>query len=107
MFWGRDRADLAAWVSADDGLFAFSKQYDTGTVGPFFVGEGRSVLRERLRVLPLHPTDRERIERANTANTAWRVSLPALSGGYITYTVRFANDQVASITPYYSAFAGL
>lgn len=102
--WGRDRADLAAWFSADDGPFAFSKQYNAGKVGPFVVGEGRSALRERLRPLPLHPTDREQLEGTNTA---WRVSLPAVSGGYITYTVRFANDHVSSITPYYSAFAGL
>lgn len=101
---GRDRADLAAWFSADDGLFAFSKQYNTGSAGPFFVGEGRSQLRELLPTFPLLPDDRKQLE---AANSAWRVSLPAPSGGYITYTVHFTNDQVASITPYYCVFAGL
>jgi hypothetical protein len=101
---GRGRADLAAWVSADDGLFAFSKQYDTGSVGPFVVGEERSRLRERLRTLPLLPDDRKQLE---AVNTAWRLSLPAPSGGYITYTVHFDNDQATSITSYYSVFAGL
>lgn len=103
-FWGRDRADLAAWVSADDGLLAFSKQYETGRVGPFVVGERRSALRERLRVISLLSTDREQVEGPNTD---WRISLPAATGGFITYTVHFSNDQVASITPYYSAFSGL
>ena len=37
----------------------------------------------------------------------WRFSTPAPSGGYITYTVDFAGDQVASVEAFYSAFAGL
>ena len=102
--WGRDRDDLAAWVSADDGLFAFSKPYNTGKVSPFAVGEERGHLRERLRLLPLLPSERKQIE---TTDPTWRISRPALSGGYITYTTRFANGHVATIAPYYSVFAGL
>lgn len=100
---GRDRADCFLGF-ADDGLFAFSKQYRTGSVGLFIVGKKRSQLRERLWTFPLLPDDRKHLE---AANTAWRVSLPAPSGGYITYTVRFANDQAAGIAAYYFVFAGL
>lgn len=101
---GRSRPDLAAWVSADDGLFGFAQTYTTGTVGPFQVGETRSATIDRLRGLRLFPDDQAQIQ---ADSPSWRLSIPAKSGGYATYTLRFENERIVSARAYYSIFAGL
>ena len=101
---GRSRPDLAALVSADDGLFGFAQTYTTGTVGPFQIGDTRSATVGRLRGIRLFPHDQAQVQ---TNSPSWRLSIPAKSGGYAVYTLRFENERVVSARAYYSVFSGL
>ena len=101
---GRDRPDLAAWVSFDDGLWAYQQTFCDGSVGPLTVGQSRSSARKKLENLRFFDQDRRQI--AELAGD-WRIASPAGSGGYVIYTVQFDADRVASIKSYYSVFAGL
>ena len=101
---GRSRPDLAALVSADDGLFGIAQTYTTGTVGPFQIGDTRSATVGRLRGIRLFPDDQAQVQ-AN--NPSWRLAIPAKSGGYAIYTVHFENKRVVSVRAYYHVFAGL
>jgi hypothetical protein len=101
---GRERPDLLAWVSFDDGPFAFAKTYKNGRVGPFDVGQTRAQAVGRLSDLSLLEEDRPQLHQ-NAPK--WRVSLPARSGGYVTYTVRFDHERVRDVQAYYAILAGL
>ena len=101
---GRGRPDLAALVSFDDGPLTFERTYSSGKVGPFTVGDSRSVTRQRLSTFPL--LDQDRAQLSGNAS-AWSLALPAKSGGYNIYTVIFEGDRVTSVKAFYSAFAGL
>lgn len=101
---GRDRPDLAAWASVDDGLWSFTKSYETGSVGPFVIGESREQTAEKLGDYRLFDQDRDQLTQDVSQ---WRISLPAKSGGYITYTIEFDRGRIIKISPYYSVFAGL
>jgi hypothetical protein len=103
---GRNRADLAAFFSIDDGtLWTFSRTYHDGRVGPFNIGESRQALKVRL----LSPGLLDQEDKPQLFGTApeWRFGLPARIGGYIIYTIKFDGDRVASVQSFYSAFAGL
>ena len=102
--YGRDRPDLAAWMSFDDGLWAYQYTFRNGAVGPFIVGQSRNDARKQLEGEYLFDHDRQQVAEASGD---WRIALPAQSGGYVIYTVQFKDDQIASIKPYYSVFAGL
>ena len=101
---GRHRPDLTAWVSFDDGLWAYQHTFRDGSVGPLTVGQSRSSARKKLENLHLFDHDRRQI--AKPAGD-WRIASPAGSGGYVIYTVQFDADRVASVKSYYSVFAGL
>ena len=100
----RERPDLAAWVSFDDGLWSFEKTFEDGPVGPFLVGQSREEARTRLESVVLFDDDRTQLGRKSGD---WRIALPAKSGGYVIYTVRFDDNQIASIKTYYAVLAGL
>lgn len=101
---GRSRPDLAAWVSFDDGLWAYQRTFSDGPVGPLTVGQSREEARSQLETLTLFDDDRQTIAEPEGD---WRIALPAQSGGYVIYTVQFEADRVVSIKPYYAVFAGL
>ena len=101
---GRTRPDLAALISFDDGLFGFAETYTAGRVGPFRVRDTRSTTVERLRSFSLHEQDEDQLQ---TNNAVGRLALPAKSGGWAIYTLRFKDDRIASVKAYYSIFAGL
>ena len=101
---GRTRPDLAALISFDDGLFGFAETYTAGRVGPFRVGDTRSTTVDQLRRFSLLEQDQAQL-RTNSA--VWRLALPAKSGGWAIYTLRFDDEQIASVKAYYSVFAGL
>jgi hypothetical protein len=103
---GRSRPDLAALLSFDapDGPLTFERTYSSGKVGPFIIGDSRSVTRERLSTLPLDDEDKAQL---GGKGSTWRVGLPAKSGGYNIYTVHFESERIASVEAFYSVFAGL
>jgi hypothetical protein len=101
---GRERPDIAAWVSFDDGLWAYKKTYTDGAAGPFYVGQSREAAKVALSDIQLFDEDRDLIFKPS-AN--WRLALPARRGGYVIYTVKFDRDEVTSIQIYYAVFAGL
>lgn len=102
---GRSRPDLAALLSFDDGTpLTFARTYAEGKVGPFTIGESRSATRERLSTFPLLDQDRGQLT-GGASN--WRIALPAKSGGYNIYTLKFAGGHVVSVRAFYSLFAGL
>lgn len=101
---GRSRPDLAALFSADEGLFGFAETYTSGHVGPFKVGDTRSVTLARLRRVHLLDQDQAQL-RANSP--AWRLAVPAKLGGWAIYTLRFQDERITSVKAYYSMFAGL
>ena len=100
---GRERPDLLAWISFDDGPLAFSKTYQSGRIGPFEVGQSRTQTLARLRSMTLLEQDRPQLQNAGP----WRISLPARSGGYVTYTVNFERGNVRDVRAYYAVLAGL
>lgn len=100
----RERPDLAAWVSFDDGLWSFEKTFEDGAVGPFEVGQSREEARTRLEGVDLFDEDRTQV---GSKSGDWRIALPAQSGGYVIYTVRFDDNQIASIKTYYAVLVGL
>jgi hypothetical protein len=102
---GRRRPDLAAILSFDDGIpLTFARTYTEGEVGPFTIGESRRATRERLATLPLLDQDRGQL---TGEASSWSVALPAKSGGYSIYTLKFASGHVLSVRAFYSMFAGL
>jgi hypothetical protein len=101
---GRSRPDLAALLSFDRGWGTFERTYSSGKVGPFNVGDSRSVARERLSTFPLVDEDKPQL---SGRKSNWRVALPARSGGYNIYTVDFEGERIASVKAFYSVFAGL
>lgn len=101
---GRTRPDLAALISFDDGLFGFAETYSAGRVGPFTVGDTRSTTVERLRRISLLEQDQAQLR---TKSAVWRLALPAKSGGWAIYTLRFDDERIVSVKAYYSVFAGL
>lgn len=101
---GRHRPDLAAWMSFDDGLWAYEHTYRKGAVGPFIVGQSRNDAQKQLAGEYLFDDDRQQVAEASGD---WRIARPAQSGGYVIYTVQFSADRVASVKSYYSVFAGL
>jgi hypothetical protein len=102
---GRSRPDLAALLSFDDGHpLTFARTYTAGKVGPFTIGESRSAARERLSTFSLLDQDRGQL---TGEGSSWRVALPAKSGGYNIYTLKFAGGHVVSVQAFYSVFAGL
>lgn len=103
---GRDHPDLAALVSWDEGMIlTFAKTYHDGKVGPVIVGESRSALKDRLLTTSLL----EQQDKPQLFNTAseWRFGIPAPSGGYAIYTVKFEGERVNSVQSFYSCLAGL
>ena len=100
---GRSRPDLAALLSLDHGL-TFERTYSSGRVGPFDIGIARSVTRQRLSGFPL--LDQDKAQLTGNAPT-WTVALPAKSGGYSIYTLKFEGERLASVNAFYSVFAGL
>ena len=102
--YGRDRPDLAAWVSWDDGLWSYEKEYASGAVGPFAIGESRDSARAKLSTTKLFENDVAEIDKPSGN---WRIALPAKGGGYVIHTVEFADERVSSVKVYYAVFAGL
>ncbi|AKH42547.1 hypothetical protein FHS61_000317 [Altererythrobacter atlanticus] len=96
---GRERPDVAAWFSADEGLWGFTETYTSGPAGPFEVGESRDAV--RAKIAGFHPDP----AALDDGSDRWNVSVPAESGGSITYAISFANDQVTALEPHYSVFA--
>lgn len=102
---GRGRPDLAALLSFDDGRpLTFARTYAAGKVGPFTIGESRRAALERLSAYPLLDQDRSQL---TGEAPIWTVALPAKSGGYNVYTLKFAGGYVVSVRASYSVFAGL
>lgn len=102
---GRDRPDLAALVSWDEGtILTFAKTYHDGKVGPVFIGESRATLKGRLKAASLLEQDKLNLDNDESE---WKFAIPAQSGGYSIYTVKFNRDQVASVRSFYSCLAGL
>lgn len=101
---GRHRPDVAAFLSFDEGPLTFSRAYSSGDVGPFTIGDSRSVTRARLSTFPL--LDQDKAQLSSTAPT-WTVALRARNGGYTIYTLSFEGDRIASVRAFYSLFAGL
>ena len=101
---GRTRPDLAALLSVDDGLFGFAETYTKGAVGPFRVGDTREATIDRVENIRLFPDDQAQLQEMRQN---WRLAIPAKSGGYAIYTLRFENERVVSVRAYYSVFAGL
>lgn len=102
---GRSRPDLAALLSFDDGTpLTFARTYAAGKVGPFTIGESLSATRARLSTFSLIDQDRGQL---TGEASSWRVSLPAQSGGYNIYTLKFARGELVSVRAFYSVFAGL
>lgn len=100
---GRNRPDLAALLSIDHGL-TFERTYSSGEVGPFSIGDSRSVTRQRLSAFPL--LDQDKAQLSGKAAT-WTAALPAKSGGYNIYTLHFEGEQLVSVKAFYAVFAGL
>ena len=101
---GRTRPDLAALLSSDDGLFGFAETYTSGQVGPFNIGDTRSQTVARLENVRLLNQDQAQLR---TNSSSWRIAVPAKSGGWAIYTLRFQDERVTSVKAYYSLFAGL
>src|SRR4051794_8287994 len=101
---GRSRPDLAALLSFDGGPLTFERTYSSGNVGPFTIGENRSVTRRRLSNFPLLDQDKAQL---NGNGGAWRAALPSKSGGYTIYTLTFKAERLATVKAFYSVFAGL
>jgi hypothetical protein len=101
---GRNRPDLAALISFDDGLFGFRKTYAAGRVGPFEIGDTRSTTAERIRSFQLGEDQQTEMQ---AGSPEWRLSLPTQRGGWAVYTLRFENERITSVTAYYHVFAGL
>ena len=91
-------------MSFDDGPLTFSRAYTSRTVGPFTIGESRSVTRQQLANLRLLEQDKPQLA-GKEAN--WRIALPARSGGYSIYTLTFEGEQLVAVKAFYSLFAGL
>lgn len=100
---GRSRPDLAAVLSIDHGL-TFERTYSSGKIGPFNIGDSRSVTRQRLSAFPLLEQDKAQL---SGKATSWRAALPAKSGGYNIYTLNFENERLVSVKAFYGLFAGL
>ncbi len=101
---GRTRPDLAVWFSFDEGPLTFSRSYASGTVGPFTIGDTRVAAIDRLSSQHLLAQDMPQLWKARPE---WTLSLPAASGGYVTYTIAFTADRVTSVRAFYSVFSGL
>ncbi len=101
---GRTRPDLMAWLSFDDGPLTFSRSYRSGNVGPFKVGDTHAATIDRLSSQHVLAQDMPQLWEEQPI---WKLSLPAASGGYVTYTIKFAADRVVSVRAFYSVFAGL
>lgn len=102
---GRSRPDLAALLSFDDGTpLTFARTYAAGNVGPFIIGESSSATRARLSTFSLLDQDKGQL---TGEAPSWRVSLPAKSGGYNIYTLKFAGGELVSVRAFYSVFASL
>ena len=68
------------------------------------MGDTRTATIERLQGVRLLPDDQAQLQQKSPS---WRLAIPAEGGGYAIYTLRFENEQVASVRAYYSVFAGL
>lgn len=101
---GRTRPDLIAWLSFDGGPLTFSRSYRSGSVGPFRVGDTHAATIDRLSSQHVLAQDMPQLRREQPV---WKLSLPAASGGYVTYTITFAADRITSVRAFYSVFAGL
>lgn len=101
---GRARPDLMAWFSFDDGPLTFSNSYRSGSVGPFKVGDTHAATIERLSSQHVLAQDMPQLWNEQPV---WKLSLPAVSGGYVTYTITFSADRITSVHAFYSVFAGL
>lgn len=101
---GRTRPDLMAWFSFDQGPLTFSRRYGSGSVGPFKVGDTHAATIDRLSSQHVLAQEMPQLWREQRV---WKLSLPAVSGGYVTYTIVFAADRVTSVRAFYSVFAGL
>lgn len=101
---GRSRPDLAALLSFDDGPLTFQRTYSSGQVGPFIIGESRSIILQRLSTVAL--LDQDKAQLSGRAPT-WTVALSAESGGYSIYTLHFERERIVSVTAFYSVFQGL
>jgi len=101
---GRTRPDVMAWFSFDGAPLTFSRRYRSGNVGPFRVGDTRAQAVSRLSSQQLLEQD---IPQLRTERADWTLSLPAASGGYVTYTITFTDDRVTSVRAFYSVFSGL
>lgn len=101
---GRSRPDLAAYLSFDDGPLTFSRVYESGKVGPFAIGESRSVTRQHLNTFRSLEQDKAQLK---AAGPDWRIAVPARSGGYVIYTLAFDGDRLATVKAFYSLLAGL
>lgn len=100
---GRNRPDLAALMSFDRAPLTFERTYSSGDVGPFTIGESRSVTMQHLSGYVPSVRDMELHGKPAT----WKVALPATSGGYSIYTLHFEGDRLTSVKAFYSVFAGL
>jgi hypothetical protein len=101
---GRTRPDSMAWLSFDEGPLTFSRSYGSGSIGPFKVGDTHAATIDRLSSQHVLEQDMPQLWKEQPV---WKLSLPAVSGGYVTYTVTFAADRVTSVRAFYSVFAGL
>jgi hypothetical protein len=101
---GRTRPDLMAWFSFEDGPLTFSRSYRSGTVGPFRVGDIHAMTVDRLSSQHVLAQDMPQLWKERPE---WTLSLPAASGGYVTYTITFTADRVTTVRSFYSVFAGL
>jgi hypothetical protein len=101
---GRTRPDLMALVSFDGGPLTFSRTYRSGNVGPFRVGDTRAETVNRLLTQHVLAQDMPQLQ---TERAEWALSLPAVSGGYVTYTITFSADRVTSVRAFYSHLSGL
>jgi hypothetical protein len=101
---GRTRPDLVAWFSFDDGPLTFSLNYRSGSVGRFKVGDTHAATIDRLSSQHVLAQD---MPQLGEKQPVWKLSLPAASGGYVTYTIMFAADRITSVRVFYSVFAGL
>ncbi len=123
---GRSRADIAALFSIDDGLFGFSQEYSTGTVGPFTINQSKRSAIDALStqrspfILPMAaPEYRTRFYLTENSRVSqdmrqylrgqdeWSVAITSENGGHISYSVKFSDQRIKSVRSYYSIFAGL
>jgi len=61
-------------------------------------------LKDRLKAASLLDQDKPQLDNDDSER---RFAIPAPTGGYSIYTVKFSRDQVASVQSFYSCLAGL